>query len=824
MKRPLFLTVVSFLFGAVCAEWLPPQLHPAWMLLPFCLLLPIFLKASRSLTFVLPLFLMAGLFYAHTFHWLNQPTLDRYVGESVTLQGKVLEEPVWKKGTVRFRLQIEKLQVHGRWLETDEEALVRVRMPHDKMSGDRMSGDGSGGEFNKGAYRSPWQYGDILLLRQIELAKPEPARNPGAFDAREYYGRQGIHYAVSPKPAHLQIIGHDDRGFEGRLLLPLRQRLLLALDETFSPAHSALVAGLVLGVVDEIDEEVMDSFRLLGVVHILAVSGANVALIVLPLLAFTKRLRLPSRRRYGLAILVVLLFIGVTGAEPSVVRAGTMSIIWCLGRMVSRTADPLTSLAISGACIVLFDTEVLSDIGFQLTCGITLGLLLLPPKLLDTFNKMPLLNRAPAPLKNILAITLTAELLSVPLVLTLNPSFTPMSFLANLYIVPILALLVPLAVITLLLALLHPVIGQLPAYAASVLLDLLTNPILFAAQTKWLVRNYQAPSALWLCGYYAFWLLYAPSPTKQSEQEGTAWNLFVDWRKHVLRVIAALLLISLLHREYASQPLRVTFLDVGQGDSILIETPRKNVWLIDGGGIPSFYNSDYDIGARIVVPALASKGIDTIDVLVITHPDDDHVRGLEAVVENFEIKQVIVSTTDGDEFYQGLLQQIQAKGTPIFLAKAQSNQTWVPEEGLTIRFHNPPGNPFKKTRSDTNANSVVFTMQYGAHRFLFTGDIEGEVESKLPPIGPVDVLKVAHHGSAHSTTSAFLQTTFPTHAIISAGVDNRYGHPSPDTMKRLQQTGATIWQTPQNGAIRFESDGKTMQVTPWLNSNETDPE
>ncbi|HEU4962663.1 MAG TPA: DNA internalization-related competence protein ComEC/Rec2 [Bacilli bacterium] len=793
MKRPLLLTVVGFLFGAVCSRYWPLSWHPAWMLLPISLFFPLlFLKVPEMMprqktALFVAVCVGVGIFYGGVFRLLNQPTLEGLVGQPVTLEARVAEEPVLKKETWRVRLELHKLLVRGSSQEVEEQAIVRVK-----------------------TQAMPMRYGDVVLLRDVALEPQEPARNPGAFDARSYYGRQGIWYAIALKPSAYRVIRHDDSGLKGRVLIPLRHHLLAALDQVLSHDHSALLAGLVLGDVEEIDEEVMDSFRLLGVVHILAVSGANVALIVLPLLSLLKRFKIPPRKRYAIAILVVLLFAGVTGAGPSVVRACTMSVIWCFGQMIGRDADPLTSLAVAGAGTVLSDPLALEDVGFQLTYGITVGLLLLPPKITPLFTKLPRpFCNLPMPLLNILVISLTAECLSVPLVLTLNPSFTPLSLLANLYLVPILAVLVPLAVITLLLAMLHPVLGQVPAVICGWLLDLLTEPILYSASRNWLVRHYQAPTMLWLCGYYAFWSLVAVGkPTK-------VYRMLYN---SALLVIALALFAGGTYRQVAPAPLRVTFLDVGQGDSTLIETPQHHVWLIDGGGIPAFRRTDYDVGARVVVPALASRGIDTIDVLVMTHADEDHVRGLAAVLQQFEVKQVIVSTTEGEAFYQDLLSRIRAQGTPLY--QAQAGREWSPEPDLTFHFFNPPAHLYSHTRSDSNANSVVFSLRYGQRTFLLTGDLEGEAEGRLPHLADVDVLKVAHHGSAHSTTASFLQKITPQLAIISVGAFNSYGHPAEATIERLQKAGASIRRTDLEGAILCETDGRELHVSSWMKGEE----
>ncbi|WP_198299700.1 ComEC/Rec2 family competence protein [Tumebacillus avium] len=729
---------------------------------------------------ILVLAFAAGLFYAASYQWGHRPMLEAYVGQDVTVQGKVAEEPVWKNGAWRFRLD-----------STGGESLV-VKV---KQSRDRTI-----------------RYGDLLKISAM-LEQPSPARNPGAFDAKSYYARQGIHYALNTDT--YRLLGHDDRGVQGRFFIPIRQQLLQVVNEQFPGVGGAVVAGLVLGITSEIDEATMDSFRVMGVVHILAVSGANVAMILLPFLALLKRLKTSDRNRYLLGILLVLLYGGITGGGPSVVRACTMAIVWLAARLVSRETDLLTSWALAGWIALLINPQTLYDPGFQLTMILTMGLLLLPDRLRFLFKKLP------GRLSTLLAVTLAAELMSIPLVLTFSPAFTPLSLLANLLIVPLLTLLVPLAVLTILLGLLHPLAAFLPACVARLLLDVLIQPLQYSGQARWLVRNYQAPPILWQFGYYAWWWLFS------QRKNGLA----------VLAVLAVCLVIPLLLRD---QPLRVTFLDVGQGDSALIQTPQGQVWLVDTGGIPGFIKSDYDVGQRVVVPALASYGIDHIDVLLLTHADEDHIRGASAVLNSFTVGQVLVSNArDPSPFFQEILQAINKKQIPILEPRA--GQTVMLEENLKIRFWNPAttsrhepstasgtspipshssstgsspdSSPGTSDLTDTNANSLVFSLHTPSHTFLFTGD----AEQPTAQLQHVDVLKVPHHGSKNAAAPTFTLD----HAILSVGATNRYGHPAPSTVRDLLLQNAAIWRTDQHGAVEITSTRQGLRIKTWLPAHAT---
>ena len=800
--RLVLWNVVFFVVGMWAARWWPQGWMPVWLGGP-ALLCAWLVWRRQTLVWMLVLAALVGCFFAAGERWRELPGLEAYAGQGVSVRGRVAEEPVHKQNAWRFPLEIEAVQIQGHWREVKEKAIVKLK-----------ASDGV-------------RYGDLLQITRVPLDKPSPARNPGAFDAESYYAKQGIHYSLSLPGKSWRVIGHDDRGLQGRVFLPIRHHLLKVIDELFTPEHRPVVAGLLLGITDEIDPAVMDSFRTMGVVHILAVSGANIALLVFPLLSLLKWCRLSERKRFAVAIVFVLLYGGITGGGPSVVRACTMMILYCIGRMAYREVDALTSLAVAAWLTLVFDPSMLDDLGFQLTFMITLGLLLIPERLEELLRRLrrgvrssppgdgkqlPVQSDQTDPPRFIgflswmltpLLFTLAAELISVPLLLTINPAFSPVSLVANLYLIPLLALLMPFAAVTVLLGVVHQTVAFLPALGSRLLLDGLLHPILYLGEAGWWLRNYRAPAEWWLWGYYGWWLLFV-------------WKKRNRWKSRAIGVLGGCLVGALVVGAVLPKDLRVTYLDVGQGDSALIEMPQGQVWLVDGGGIPGFMQSEFDIGEKVVVPALAASGVNTIDVLVMTHADEDHVRGLAAVLERFKVRRVVVSDTNGEDkpFYRNLLQTVKDKGIPVTVAVA--GQTWEPEKGVQIAFLNPPRRPFRGTRSDSNANSVVFSMNYGQRSFLFAADLEGDAEPRVHLPAHIDVLKVAHHGSGHSSTLPFLQKSHPSVAVISVGAHNRYGHPAVDTLKRLQSVGAKVWRTDESGAVVCETDGEALHVSSWL--------
>jgi competence protein ComEC len=279
---------------------------------------------------------------------------------------------------------------------------------------------------------------------------------------------------------------------------------------------------------------------------------------------------------------------------------------------------------------------------------------------------------------------------------------------------------------------------------------------------------------------------------------------------------------------WQSPVLRVTFLDVGQGDSTVIEGPSANgkrgrVVVIDGGGTPGIQaRTGSDPGTRTVVPFLRSRGISTVDLLVPTHPDEDHVGGLVSVAERLPIGAALDGNgyeIHGQSSYARLHRTLAQNRVQV--RTARRGQIFDLGDGATLHILHPTDNPVQGTRSDDNNNSVVLRLVYKKAAFLLTGDAEEEAEQVLLAPGldlSADVLKVGHHGSRHSTSETFLSRVAPRVALISSGKNNRFRHPHPELLARLQAAKTIVLRTDTHGAITVETDGEHFRFTTERNT------
>lgn len=279
-----------------------------------------------------------------------------------------------------------------------------------------------------------------------------------------------------------------------------------------------------------------------------------------------------------------------------------------------------------------------------------------------------------------------------------------------------------------------------------------------------------------------------------------------------------LLLALLAGCRSAPERLRITFLDVGQGDSAVIEAPSGRVVVMDGGGAPgSDPQAGTDPGSRIVVPFLRSRGISTVDLLVATHPDDDHVQGLLAVTERLVVRAALDSGLPAPP--NSPMEHLRAlwKARGVMVHKASRGQRFDLGKSTSLEILHPQMPWLTGTRSDDNNNAIVARLVYKEIRVLFAADAELEAEQSL--LGArqelaAQVLKVGHHGGRTSTSASFLRAASPQAAILSCGRENRFGHPHKETLQRLVEQNVTIFRTDQQGALALESDGALFSLCP----------
>ena len=774
---PLVPVTAAFTVGLAAAAWARPHLFILWPLLAGLLLVAAWSLWRRvealATSLLLLTFALLGVARAGPSALPADHVARLALPAKLRLEGRLTQEPI-RFAPDRIRLLIE--------------AEARQNGPERRPVQGRV-------QITLYGQAPPLTEGQVVR-GDFSLSRPLGFRNPGGFDYPGHLAREAIYVVGSGRADRLEPLTPEDPPWTVRIrrwaLATLRQNL---------PATSAhLLAGLLLGERTELPRNVDEAFRRAGVYHILAVSGFNVALLASTVFLALTLLRLPRRVVAASAIVVVTGYALVAGGQPSVVRAAVMGALFLLGVLIEREVNLFNSLALAGLGILLWRPGDLWEPGFQLSFAATLGILWLAPAAMAFLEA----RGWPKWLAASAAVSAGAQLAVTPIMLSHFNQLSLVGVLANLAVVPLAALATTLGLVALLLAVFAEWLGRLLFESLWLILLALRIASHLAATLPWAMTHLPAPHWSVVAAFYAA-LALLPGMGRSARARLAAGAL-IGW-------VLALSLWPWVRP--ADGRLRVTFLDVGQGDAIVVELPEGRRLLLDGG--PGGERR-LDVGERVVAPFLWNRATARLDVVAMSHSDPDHAGGLAAVFRRFRVREFWENGIwgAGSEELQALVERSGAirrslrQGERIRLGSVAVTALNPPAGALT-------GSP-RGPASDENNNSLVLRLEWGAASFLFTGDLEQEGEMALLAAGqPLRhlVLKVAHHGSRFSTTEEFLKAAQPLLAVILVGARNPFRHPAPETLDRLRRAGAHIYRTDRDGAILLETDGTTLTVTRW---------
>jgi competence protein ComEC len=619
---------------------------------------------------------------------------------------------------------------------------------------------------------------------------PPSKKNPGEGDTRRWYSINGIHLLM------------DVRAEEGVAILdslsgeplfrfvvhPLREWTLRLVDSTVGGEEGEFLKGLLVGVRSGLPLELRQAFTTAGVAHILAVSGSNVAVVAAAGFFLLGLLRFPRGLRLGAVGCLLLLYMLVTGSQAPVLRASIMMGLFLLKGIAQERSDPLNTLGVAALVMLLIDPRQLSDVGFLLSFGAVGAILVLGPLFEPMVCHLPgtgwqgKLLRGSARLG---VISCAATLGTAPITALAFNSVPVIGVLSNLLVVPLsgLSVLLGLAAVA--------VGGVLPGLAEAygglnrVLLRgtlaavrFAGSPAFEALEVYWFTPAHVLP-------YYAALLLLC-FPRKRAAS--------------ILRVVfLSSLNVLIWSRPWDPGPpggMRITFLSVGQGDAALVESPGGSM-LIDAG--PAGPRSD--AGREILIPLLRRRGIRRLKALVLSHSHDDHTGGARSLLRAGMVERVIAGPD-----------VLLPDSCRVPVERPPSGTILTPAPGVRLYILSAGG-------ASANDASLVMKLVYGTFSVLWPGDaghpVEQELLRRYKPMLRVSVLKVSHHGSAGATGEDFLSAVRPDHVLLSAGLLNSFGHPSPVIVQRLVSSGARVHRTDTDGALVLVTDGLSVAVADW---------
>lgn len=641
-------------------------------------------------------------------------------------------------------------------------------------------------------------YGDRILFSG-RLRSPQPARNPGGFDARTYYTSRGVYALMSVRDASNYGVTRRNVSFslQSAVIDPVRNSINRSIDRTMRGDSAALLKGILLGQRRQLPDELLDTFTTIGLAHILAVSGLHVGLITLVIYTLLFVMRLPKNIVVAGTLGVLVLYAFITNLTPSVIRATIMVGLFLVGRRLDRQTDTVNILAVAAIVILLIWPSALFDLSFQLSFLATYAIITGYPRLKELLPER--LARSEKWwarwLRDGLLVSVTAQLGTLPVVAGTFHQVSWMAPVANLFIGPLVFLNTTFGVLAALTGPLFIEIARLfSAVNALVLYGMIHLSKAFSSVPSALVKV-PAPSGLLFASFYAAALLLL-------------WNPADPGRRRARLGLVAFSILLFCYGLLPDRALEITVLDVGQGDAIFIACPNGRTLLIDGGP----RSPVFDAGARVIVPFLRAMGYRRVDTMIVTHPHLDHYGGLSAVVESVEVGEVVSSgVTSESGSYRAWRETVDRHGIPY--RTVVKGDTLAALGGVRgVFFHPDPF--FVSGASETHVNdvSLVLRLSYGEFSMLLTGDIEEKAEYSAAHRSSAlrsTVLKSPHHGSITSSGSAFLNAVDPEAVAVSVGVNNAFRHPSPRVIERYRQRGADVYRTDLGGAVIIRSDGRT---------------
>jgi len=777
---------------------------PAWSAVLCPAIAFAFMLTRRTRTTVAVLLAGAALFallgavrYEHSLP-VEDSSLVSYYNDSgkVELKAVVSEEPEDGGRYTRVVLDDVRIRQDGQLRPVDGRVLVTTADPR------------------------PLHYGDAILFSG-SLETPQPF---DGFDYAAYLALTGV-YSTSFH-ASMEVLPAEK-------IQPVRARLLAAnttlgkaLSRILPEPEASLAQSLLLGRRGSLPATVVDAFARTGTAHLLAISGLHLGVVVAAILAVL--LGTMGRRHYlyvwiGLAALwTYSLF---TGMKPPVVRAAIMASTFLVAELAGRQKHAPTALALAAAIMVGIEPQLLWRTSFQLSVLAMGGLVLLFPPFRSllgrgaTFAESRLGLHLPGggAAMDIVAATLAASVAVLPVCATIFEQFSIVGVPVSLLTLPVLPLALGSASLAAVVALSSATLAAPFAWVTWLFLSFIVRTVETFAALPWASLDVSARGGWLLAGYYAvlcavpiLWLKLRPAEDSQHlTPKPTSDNDKAGWLKYALPPLV--LAATLTWAAVLSAPdgrLHVLFLDVGQGDCVLVQSPTGRTVLIDGG--PDGRS------ACTLIDSHRPFWDRSIDVVVTTHPHVDHLGGLLSVVERYDTGVVLEPDISGDSLMSEEWRRRLLTHNCSSLCVSGGYEVLL-GDGTRLEILNPCNGLQLHTSDDLDNNGVVIRLTYGAVSFLLAADIRAEGERQLVHLlGPQlhsQVLKVPHHGSGTSSTEQFLAAVAPRAAVISVGEGNAYGHPHDDVLSRFHALGVHVLTTQDCGTVEFITDGQTLWVS-----------
>ena len=659
--------------------------------------------------------------------------------------------------------------------------------------------------------------GNIIKVRG-KLRQFEEAANKGNFDSRKYYLSLGFYGKI--EAGTIEVINGDYSGIR-QGLYELRMEIIERLEKLCSDNNgifsiinnkNGIIGAIILGDKTDLDSDIKELYSVSGIAHILAISGLHISFIGMAIYRLLRR-RFRFLFSAAVSIPVVLSFGIMSGFGISTIRAIIMFILKIIGEVLGRKYDAITAISLAGLVLLVQNPFVVCNSGFQMSFGAIIAIVLILPiveEILNTDNKII----------KVLSANFTISLVMNPILAWNYYELPTFSFLLNIVVVPLMSVVIVSSIAGIFCSCIMFGFGKVVIFPGCGILELYTflcNIINKSSVASIVVGQ---PKVTIIIVYYAILLVvlfglknirtkYTRAEKERNiikKETGLVLEKKAKKERRIkgqnvklrLACIVGFLLLNCLIYYIPNQGFYITFINVGQGDGILIHGDNGTKVMVDGGS-----TSEKQVAKNCIVPYLKAEGIGTIDYSIITHTDKDHISGILEILENnnsnrIRIKNLVMPDINmKDDTYNELIEKAKLKKINVLYIKKGDTLSL----GKTkIKCIYPETTT---TASDKNDYCTVLSVKNKTSKILLTGDISKEIEEKIKDDIEENytVLKVAHHGSNYSSSEKFLKKVNPKYSIISVGKNNSYGHPGNETMERLRKQGGVIYRTDEKGGI-----------------------
>lgn len=621
------------------------------------------------------------------------------------------------------------------------------------------------------------KYGDSLYI-EGEFKQPEEARNYKGYNYKQYLKTKKIIGTVELEKAKIL------KSSNGSFIHNIQKYIKDTINGTLTDEEGNLLLAILLGDKDKLSEDIQESFKTSNLSHMLAVSGAHVSYIILGLTYVLQNSIIGKKNGKIVCIFFLLVFMAITNFTPSVTRACIMAVLTLFSGIIYRKSDVYTNISVAALITLIFNPYSLLDLGFQLSYGGTIGIIIFIKRIQEKKSNSKVINY----IKQMALVSIYANIIIIPIMMY---HFNTVSFtfiISNIMASPILGIIVITGFLFIIASITVKPLTRLIAIFIKPILSILIKISQICSKLPFSNILVVTPYMFNVISYYAI-ILYCIKSKKNNKC------------KIIICLLIVLILINFIIYIFP-QKLRIFFIDVGQGDSTLIITPDKKTVLIDGGGSDSF-----DVGEKVLLPYLLDRRILKVDYVLISHFDTDHATGVAQILGKIDVSSIILTRQlEENDIYRHILSIAKEKKIKLIYVKEGDV---LKIGGIKISIIHPENKLM--INNPMNNNSIVCKVEYNSFSMLLTGDIEMEAEELILRKNinlKADVLKVAHHGSKTSTTGEFLKAINPKVALIGVGKNNNFGHPSNEVIQRLKENGTRIYRTDENGEISITVNKK----------------